>query len=295
MTGWNEFIAYVQSLPEGAQGYALGAVVTIIGVLLGSVFTLFGVISTNRTNQENIRVQLRHDEASRAREHALGLRKQIYLEMAEVFALGLRSLLNLQNLNTPVEEVFKDYFSQSPKLAQIHVVASEDTAICISRFAHAINASYFELRLARKDLDELHSQIQQQAKGREYHSAVQKEMLEIFQKERIAGVATSNRVSDLFEKIDKELEFATKYAAKESELHEELRPAHLAYCQRCVAENVRLARSSIEVIASVRKDLGMPIDEKKYAQALEPTPGNDDALSRIFEMPVEGTVGQRVI
>jgi hypothetical protein len=51
---------------------------TLVGVVIGSVFTLTGVVQTNRTNLKNLRIQLEHDREQKAKERVLSMRRDVY-------------------------------------------------------------------------------------------------------------------------------------------------------------------------------------------------------------------------
>ena len=62
---------------------------TFSGVVIGAAFTLAGVVLTNRTNLENLRLQLSHDREQRAKERSLSMRREIYLSAAEAIASAM--------------------------------------------------------------------------------------------------------------------------------------------------------------------------------------------------------------
>ena len=61
---------------------------TFWGVVAGSFFSLGGVWLSNRNSARNLKAQLDHDRATRAKEREMSMRKDIYLAAAETIAAG---------------------------------------------------------------------------------------------------------------------------------------------------------------------------------------------------------------
>jgi len=52
---------------------------TFWGVVIGSFFSLGGIVIANRANDRRLREQLKHDREMRNRDRELSLRKDVYL------------------------------------------------------------------------------------------------------------------------------------------------------------------------------------------------------------------------
>jgi hypothetical protein len=259
---------YLDSLPE-----------LLKGTFLGSIFTLVGVWATNRANQKNLRAQLEHDRDMRAKQHALDLRKGIYLEVAEILAFGLRSIVELNHVNRSSLDIFEQYASRGAGLAKIHVIASEKTAIHLSSFVRDLEATFFELRLAHQAIDDLIEEIRINVDLRDQCHRSRDSLFAIFKQERLAGPLPEEKFRTLREDHQAEITNAQKYEHERQKLSARLAPLHLEFTKRCFLEHSRLSSTLLPLIVSVRQDLELPIQSETYAAVLQSDV--DGALQRI--------------
>ncbi|MGQ2921869.1 MAG: hypothetical protein ACT6SF_20480 [Hydrogenophaga sp.] len=255
---------------------------TLKAALLGAFVALIGVSATNRANQKNLRAQLEHDRLSRAKEHALGLRKEIYLNVAETLAEGLRAVIALNDLSKNSIEIIQPYSSKAASMARIHVIAQERTAILFAEFAGKIDQCFIDLRLARQPIEQIYADMRYRERQRNEHGTSRNQMFELFKQERLAGQVSNERIEILKEMFERERELEDRYEAERAELAKKLLPLHHAFTQRCFEERDRAVRTALPLLASVRSELELPIDETLYAQVLKPSEDRKKNLERLF-------------
>jgi hypothetical protein len=295
---WTDFWTYFDALPEGPQGYLLGTAVALFGVLLGSIFALFGVYSTNRTNQKNLRMQLAHDQAMRAEEHAhdqamrakeheLNLRKQIYLDTAEAIALGMASITEIQNLNKSALEVRDAFAKRASGTARLHVVASEEVALKFAKLYRQLDDTFMTLRVDRIALDDMRAETLRHASMRDHYQKSTAKLADLVREGHLAGSMTNERFAALNALFERESKLATEHDASHTKLAQTLRPLHLEFTKRCYAEHARLSKLTIPLIAAVRRDMGIPINEDTYLEVVTPNEDNLKQLRKLFGLPAE--------
>lgn len=276
------------AVPQGLLNNLDGSTSTLLGILIGSIFTLLGVWATNRANQKNLRAQLEHDRSMRAKQHALDLRKGIYLDVAEILAFGLRSIVGLNDVNKSYSDIFEQYSSRSAGLAKVHVIASEETALHLSAFVKDLDSTFFELRLARQALDDLVEKIRICVQLRDGFHKSRNELFAVFKQEKLAGPLTEERLRMLSESHRAEMNKAEEYDKECQELSARLAPMHLDFTKRCFFEHSRLASTLLPLIAAVRKDLELPIQAEAYAAALQlDVTGTLQRVERLFAQSVD--------
>lgn len=298
MEWWNEFWTYIEGLQEGPKGYLLGTAVALLSVLVGSLFALFGVASTNKTNQKNLASQLEHDQlmrakehthdqAMRAKEHELSLRKQIYLDAAEAIALGLSSITATQNLNKSPLEIREAYSQRATGMARLHVVASEDVALKFANLYREIDATFMTLRVERMELDGLHTEMQRLASTRDHYRKSNGKLGDLIHEAHLAGTMTKERFAVLSEVFERESRLAEKHHVSHEALAQILGPMQFEFTRRCFAEHKRLAMLTLPLIAAVRRDMNVPINEATYIDVLRPNEINLKQLRTLFRLPEE--------
>lgn len=97
------------------------------GVVIGSFFSLGGIMIANRANDRRLREQLRHDREMRNRDRELSLRKDVYLSVAEAVLAGIAVIGRIADLEIPNNKVMEAYADKSPAIAKAHVIANERT------------------------------------------------------------------------------------------------------------------------------------------------------------------------
>lgn len=282
MDWWNNFWDYIGKMPEGPQGYLLGTTVAFFSVLIGSIFTLLGVASTNKTNQRNLTTQLAHDQAMRAKEHELNLRKQIYLDAAETIALGMESIAAVQNLTKSALETRDAFNQRSFGMARLHVVASEEVALEFAKLYREINATFLTLRVARLELDDMRTEILRHASMREHYQNSTNKLADLVRDGHLAGSMTNERFAALNALFERESKLAAEHDTSNTTLAQKLRPLHFEFTKRCHAEHARLSKLTLPLIAAVRRDMNVPINEVSYTNVLKSNETDPKQLGKLF-------------
>jgi hypothetical protein len=80
---------------------------TFWGVVIGSLFSISGVMLTNSATNKRLRQQFSHDLQLRIGEREHALRRDVYLAATEAIATSLASLGRFTDLNIPNDELTK--------------------------------------------------------------------------------------------------------------------------------------------------------------------------------------------
>lgn len=292
---WNTFWKYVEALPEGPKSYALGSIVTIIGVLLASTIAVLGVRSTNKTNRKNLQAQLEHDGrmrteehahelAMRAKEHELSLRKQIYLDAAEAIAMGMGAITSMQDVNRTPLQVREAFSQRAPSLGRLHVVASEEVALRFAQLYRELDSTYLRLRVERIPLDDIRERMLQHVEKRNRYYESCAKVGDILRNEHLAGTMNAERLATLDAFYQRETSLAVKEDEARLALASGLQRLHYDYTLTCYAEHARLSKMTLPLIAAVRRDMGVLIDEETYAEVLKPKDVDHQLLRKLFRL-----------
>ena len=97
---------------------------TFWGVVIGSLFSISGVMLTNRATNKRLRQQFSHDLQLRIGEREHALRRDVYLAATE--AIALASLGRFTDLNIPNDELTKTITEKMPVVAKVHVIGGSN-------------------------------------------------------------------------------------------------------------------------------------------------------------------------
>lgn len=245
---------------------------TFSGVVIGAIFTLAGVVLTNRTNLKNLRIQLAHDREQRAKERSLSMRREIYLSAAEAIAAAMNTVVRYGDLSLDQNALTAEFRAKSDQISKIHVVASEVTALRFIAFMRDLGATFIKLNIQRAELVATRASMQTLLERIKGHNASRDHYLELMKQFNVEGTMDERRMSVLQNGFKFEQDAAMKAAVEHDTLLEELRPKHLAFVELCQSENIRLSKSLLPLIESVRCELENPIDVNLYAKVFEGAP-----------------------
>ena len=107
MSWLNKFVEIVAMVPG-----------TFWGVIIGSFFTLGGVVLSNRASDGRLRAQFEYERELRNRDRKLALRKDIYLAALEAISAALESVGKMADLEIPINEITERYAQRAPAVAK---------------------------------------------------------------------------------------------------------------------------------------------------------------------------------
>jgi len=242
---------------------------TFWGVVIGSFFSLGGVVLTNRAHDRRLRAQLAHDRDLRSRERELSLRKDVYLVAAEAISAGLTTIGRFADLDLPHDKLTDAYIEKSPSIAKVHVIAKEETARAIANFAGELGAAYLRLFAKRYPLVADKAKLEFLRKQMDDSGRECDRMLELMKQFNLDGAADQRR----WDLIQRNFGFEQDRIAETLKQHDELAAnlctRQLEYMKECIAENVRLSRLLVPALVAVRAELELPIDRAAYTQLVE--------------------------
>jgi hypothetical protein len=242
---------------------------TFWGVVIGSFFSLGGIVIANRANDRRLREQLTHDREMRNRDRELSLRKDIYLSAAEAVSAGITAIGRFTDLEIPNNKLTETYVDKSPAIAKVHVIANQRTAEALTNLAGELNAAYLRLLTKRNPLVLEKNQISILQQQIDSFSKERDRMLELMKQFNLDGSIDQRR----WEVINKNFEFEqnriTETSKQLSTLLAGLSLKQLQFMKDCIDETNSLSRLTVPVIVSARAELEMPIDEQTYAQVIE--------------------------
>ena len=255
---------------------------TFWGVVIGSFFTLGGVVLTNRANDRRLREQLRHDRELRNRDRELSLRKDVYMSAAEAIWAGLIAVGRFGDLEIPNNKVTEAYTEKSPAIAKVHVIANEQTARAQTNLVSELNATYMRLFAKRVPLIALKAQISNLQQEVDSLTREETQMLELMKQFNLDGATDQRR----WNVIQGHFKFAHDRIAEifkqRAALLADLSVKQLRYIEECIGETNRLNRFVVPVVVAARTELDIPINEAVYMELIEESNKRQEASLNDF-------------
>ncbi len=237
--------------------------------IIASAITLSGVLISNRSNTNRLRIQLQHDAAEKSKERTAILRREVYLLMAEELTKANSLLVSLPQSDltkTNAADGLQGFFAAAAKL---QLVAEPKTALLVNE----IVASYSELLLrllvrmiplqkARTDIsinDNLYNEAQAQV------TRVLAEMVKFNEADQ-ADIVVFNALQRSFDEYQDQ---AKKYATERSASWDEFNRNNIEFCKQLLIDMRGIGEQQIPILIEIRHDLGLTAEIDAFRQQME--------------------------
>mgnify|MGYP001571396827 CR=1 FL=1 len=242
---------------------------TVQGVVIGSFFSLGGVVLNGWASDRRQREQLKHDSAQATRERELSLKKDVYLEAAEAVSAGINAIAKFGNLDIPNGEVTKEFADKSSAIAKVSVIARAETVSALSILADAIGAAQMRLMTKRLPLlsQKAHIQILQGSINRSANERAR--FVELMKQHNLDGASDTRRWDVMQKNYEFEHKRTNEWIEEQNICAAALHSANISYLEECLGETATLRRLVIPTLMAVRHELELPLDEGSYRASVD--------------------------
>lgn len=225
------------------------------GVILGSIFSLGGVILSNNASNRRLLEQLRHEREQKLKDNEYSIKKEIFLQAAETFSAGVNTAANLGNLQIPLADIMKPYTDRSFAIAKLQIVANERTLKASGEFYAELTSKILLLTGKRMELEFLQSEIK-----------ILSDQIdrEIENRGKYVQMMTDYNLNRLVDQpkwgaIQAQYDFCTKNIESDTIERDKMQKTfidmQIDFLKKCTIETSELARSVIPVTLEVRDEL----------------------------------------
>ena len=237
--------------------------------IIASAITLSGVLISNRSNTNRLRIQLQHDATEKAKERTAILRREVYLRAAEELTKANSHLASLPQSDLAkinAADGLQGFFAAAAKL---QLVAEPKTALLVNQLV----ASYGELLLrlmarliplqkARTDIsinDDLYSKAQ---------AEVTRVLAEMAKFNEAAQV--NNAVFTALQRAFDEYQSQAKmHATERSASWAEFNRLNVEFYKQLLTDMRGLGEQQIPVLIEIRRDLGLTAELGPFREQME--------------------------
>jgi hypothetical protein len=241
---------------------------TFLGIIIGSLFTIIGVILTNASNTRRLRLQHEHERELERRNQDLGLRRDVYMAAMEAISAGMVAVGRYSDFNLSPDELMQSYTDKSPAIGRVTIVGNDETIEAVANFNQELTGTFMRLAVKREQVSALWQRTAALEKEIERASQEQERLLALIN-EAGAGAHDQQRIEQLRQNYEAEARRIEALQAEQSEVDETFIALQMDLVQKCVSEVAALDRLLIPVISLMRSELELPFNEAFYAQILE--------------------------
>lgn len=239
------------------------------GVVVGSFFSITGVALTNRASDKRLRAQFEHERELKTKDREMALRKEVFLGAAEAVAAGMNAIGRFANFDIPNDQVTNGYIDKAPAISKVHVIACTDTVQALAQFTSRLTSLYvalfarrYELLNEKNVIGILDNQVAQFEKERD-------RVIEMIKQHNIEGIINPRRWDVLQHNFEFEQKRIIEALERRAQLMAALAPKQLQFMRDCIAYTAELGEMLFPLLASVRAELELPLDEYAYRTVME--------------------------
>jgi len=123
------------------------------GVLIGSMLTIIGVVLTNLSNTNQLRLQYEHERQLQNKERDLNMRREIYMDAMEGISAGITAVSRFAELNETPEALMKSFTSLSANVCKVTIVGQNETIEALANFQLELNGAFLRVSAKRDQFD----------------------------------------------------------------------------------------------------------------------------------------------
>lgn len=253
-----DWMMWIESIPP-----------TFWGILIGSLFTVIGVVLTNSSNTKRLRLQHDHERQLESRERDLNLRREVYLGAMEALSAGMVVIGRFSDLEHKTQNLMQVYLDKSPSIARVNLIGEIETIEAVIRFTQELTATFLRLASRReqiyalqKNAATIEERIDSSSKELDHlHTSLHE--LELQHPQDLGQIDKHHRMIEDLQKNINELR------NQADEIWNMVIPAQMNLVQICVSEQANLEHLLIPIFRTMRAELGLGFDEVFYTKIIE--------------------------
>ena len=236
----------------------------MFSVALGSLISFVGVMISNKSNNDRLKVQLLHDEKEKELERKASLRKEVYLSTVEELTKAnayLGGLPQADIMNTNISIGIQGFLQSAAKL---ELVAEDDTGEALNNLVKSYMKLFMNLIARVLPIQTLYSDI-------EFNDTLHEEaQVEI--KRVLAEMVRLRESGEPDDKVFSALQVSFEYAqteakglTKETAIYRNDVVHHIkGFNSLLMDELAEIQLLQVPVLVCIRKELGIATDAEKY-------------------------------
>ncbi len=236
-----------------------------MGIIIGSLFTIIGVVLTNASNTRRLRLQHEHERALESKTRDLNLRRDVYMSAMEAIATGMVAVGRYADFEVPQQTLMQSYTDQSPAISKVTLVGKDETIKAVANFNQELTGTFLRLGVKREQVNALWQRS----------AALEAQIEQVQQDQAILlkqGTAVQDNEQELRvwrEECDAVSQRLVELQAEQVDIDNAFAAIQTELVQACVTEVAVLDRLLVPVISLMRAELELPFNEAFYARIIE--------------------------
>jgi hypothetical protein len=240
---------------------------TFLGIVIGSLFTVIGVILTNASNTKRLRLQHEHEQRLENKERDLSMRRETYMAAMEAISAGMVAIGKFGEITVSQQELWQSYFEKSPAIGKVTIVGRDETIKAMANFSSELTGAFFRLEAKRSDLDISWKRFSVLEENINLATKEQDRLRAIMDEYRAEGHEGKPKWNLVQKKYDAEKHKIERLTAEQESI--QFYPALMSMIEKSMEEIAMLDRLLPGLIRLMREELELPFDEENYRRIVE--------------------------
>jgi hypothetical protein len=262
---------------------------TVLGIVIGSFFTVIGVILTNASNTKRLRLQHEHEQRLESKERDLKMRRETYMAAMEAISAGMTAVGKFAELSLSEQELWQPYFEKSPAIGKVLIVGRNDTIKAMANFSSELTGTFLRLSAKRSSLDVIWKRYSALEENIQTASREQDRLQTIMDEYRAENVEDEEKWDYVKLKYQVEQQKIDRLTTEQEAM--QFTPALMGLIQKSMDEIKKLDHMLPGLIKLMREELELPFDEENYRKILEETYKRQAEYFQSFVTEVGETTG----
>jgi hypothetical protein len=244
-----EIVGFLKSIPD-----------VIWSGVIASIITLSGVFLSNISNNNRLKLQLKHDADEKAIERTATLRREVYLETVGELVKANSHLSSLPQIDVTKTNLADGLQGFSIAAARLQLIAEPKTSLLVSQLSASYGELTFKLMIdliplikAKKDIEIADN----------LYNRTQVEINRILAEQRKIN-ESGNQNPKAFQSLQSSYKFeqeqAAQYSAESSEGWERFNQCNITFQKHLLIELKEISSKQVPVMVEIRRDLGLTGD-----------------------------------
>lgn len=254
--------AVLLSLPTIIWSGVIAAIISLTGAVTG-------VLLSNKSNEQRLRDQLRHDAAEKQRERLAALRKEVYLKLFEELTAVGGHLGALAGKDPVAENLGGPLQAAMSQLGKVQLVGMQQTALLAGELSSLYGEALFRLLLAAKPMHELKIDINIADKAFQEHMVEAQRAnreLRALNESGKPDAARAQALQQSFEHAQQQYESALE---ERSAAWDAFNALQEPFMQAVFVELKNIGPAQAKLMDAMRQEIGLPSDLDFMLERLE--------------------------
>lgn len=237
--------------------------------LIASALTLSGVLLSNWSNTNRLKLQLSHDSEERSKQRKSDLRREVYLKAAEELVkanMHLASIPQLDLTKVNAGKGMQGFFSAATKL---QMIAEVRTSLLVNQLVGSYSELFLKVLSQSLPIQQLQTDI---AISTERYDRVQSEInriLATMSQLNESGKPDQAAFCVLAQSFESQQCEATKLASEMENFWAQRNAAHIAFVREFIPEMKTIGQRGVCVMVEIRRELDVGGDIEAFMNQME--------------------------